>query len=266
MHEPAGEEVPLWRLYVLRGTYLLLIVGLGLTILPQLVGHEPSARGVIPGVLSGMWVLSLLGLKYPLRMLPLLLFEFIWKTVWLFDFGLPQWSAGRMPPTWAEDFQAISFGVLLMPLVIPWGYVWRHYVKMGPDGIQPGVSPTRLKVMRGVYLLMLIPGFIIIPPLIFSHDPMNRGVFASMLIALFLLSFLIIRYPLKMLPILLLECVWKAIWLAFFGLPQWMAGVTAPQLKEDLWMIGLGPIFFGLLIPWGYFWLRYVKQPGDPWR
>lgn len=260
------EQVSFPRLYVLRATYLLLIVGLGLTVLPQLVSHEPSARGVIPAVLSGIWALAFLGLRYPLQMLPLLLFEFIWKTVWLVDFGLPQWSSGQMPPTFAEDFPAITAGVILMPLVIPWDYVWRHYVTMRPDGVQPGASPTRLKVMRGVYLLMLIPGFIVVPPLIFAHDPMNRGVFASMLIALFLLSFLILRYPLKMLPILLLECVWKAIWLAFFGLPQWLAGTTTPQLREDLWMVGLGPVFFGLLIPWGYFWLRYVRQPADRWR
>lgn len=259
-------EVPLWRLYVLRATYLLLIVGLGLTILPQLVDHEPTARGVIPGVLSGIWVLAFLGLKYPLQMLPLLLFEFAWKTVWLLDFGLPQWSSGRMPPTFADDFPAITAGVILMPLVIPWGHVWRHYVKMRPDGVEPGASRTRLRVMRGTYLLMLIPGFIIIPPLVFAHDPMNRGVFASMLIALFLLSFLVIRYPLKMLPVLLLEFVWKAIWLIFFGVPQWTAGTMTPQLSKDLWMVGLGPVFFGLLIPWGYFWHRYIERPAERWR
>jgi hypothetical protein len=27
----------------------------------------------------------------------------------------------------------IAFGVILMPLVIPWGYVWRHYVKARSD-------------------------------------------------------------------------------------------------------------------------------------
>ena len=264
---PAGDaEVSLFRLYVLRATYLLLIVGLGLTVVPELADHGPSARGVIPGVLSGVWVLAFFGLRYPLRMLPMLLFEFAWKTVWLLDFGLPQYWSGRTPPTFAEDFPAIAAGVVLMPLVIPWGYVWRQFVRMRGDGPEPGASRTRLNVMRGVYLLMFIPGAFIIPPLIFAHDPMNRGVFASFLIALCLLSVLIIRYPLKMLPVVLLEFVWKAIWLVFFGIPQWTAGTITPQLREDIWMVGLGPIFFGLLIPWGYFWRHYVKAPGDRWR
>src|SRR5438046_10632105 len=122
----AENEVSLARLYVLRATYLLLVVGLGVTIVPPLVNHAPTARGVIPSVLGGIWLLAFIGLKYPLQMLPLLFFEFAWKAIWLFDYGLPQWSSGQMPPTWAEDFKAIAAGVVLMPIVIPWGYLWRR--------------------------------------------------------------------------------------------------------------------------------------------
>jgi hypothetical protein len=123
------NEVSLARLYVLRATYLLLVVGLGATIVPPLIDHAPMARGVIPSLLGGVWLLAFIGLKYPLQMLPLLMFEFAWKTIWLLAFGLPQWSAGQMPPTFAEDFRAIAAGVILMPIVIPWGYVYRHYIR-----------------------------------------------------------------------------------------------------------------------------------------
>jgi hypothetical protein len=129
LHE---DEVSLVRLYVLRATYLLLVVGLGAMIVPPLVSHEPMARGVIPSLLGALWLLAFLGLRYPLQMLPLLLFELVWKTIWLFDFGLAQWLSGQRPPTFAEDFFNIAIGVILMPLVIPWGHVWRYYVK------QPG--------------------------------------------------------------------------------------------------------------------------------
>jgi hypothetical protein len=129
----ADREVALVRLYVLRATYLLLVVGLGGMIVPDLVSHPLISRGVIPSLLGAIWVLAFLGLKYPVQMLPLLMFEFAWKAIWLFDYGLPQWSAGQLPPTFAEDFFAIGVGVILMPLVIPWGYVWRHYVKQPGD-------------------------------------------------------------------------------------------------------------------------------------
>ena len=127
--DTVASDVSLLRLYVLRATYALLVVGLGATILPPLVSHEPMARGVIPSLLGALWLLAFLGLRYPLQMLPLLLFEFAWKTTWMFDFGLPQWLSGQRPPTFAEDFFSIGLGVVLMPLVIPWGHVWRHYLK-----------------------------------------------------------------------------------------------------------------------------------------
>ena len=124
-----AQEVSLARIYVLRATYLLLVIGLGGMIVPDVVSHPVISRGVIPSLLGAVWVLAFVGLKYPLEMLPLLMFEFAWKSIWMVAYGLPQWSAGQLPPTFAEDSYAIGFGVILMPLVIPWGYVYRHYVK-----------------------------------------------------------------------------------------------------------------------------------------
>ena len=123
------QEVSLVRLYVLRATYLLLVIGLGAMIVPDLLSHPVISRGVIPSLLGAVWLLAFIGLKYPLEMFPLLMFEFAWKSIWTLAYGLPQWSAGQMPPTFAEDAFAIGVGVILMPLVIPWGYVYRRYVK-----------------------------------------------------------------------------------------------------------------------------------------
>jgi len=124
-----AQEVSLARIYVLRATYLLLVIGLGGMIVPDVLSHPVMSRGVIPSLLGAVWVLAFVGLKYPLEMLPLLVFEFAWKSIWMVAYGLPQWSAGQLPPTFAEDFFNIGLGVILMPLVIPWGYVYRHYVK-----------------------------------------------------------------------------------------------------------------------------------------
>ena len=123
------SEVSLARLYALRAMYLLLVIGGAIVFLPQLVGHEPTARGVIPSMLAGVWVLACFGLRYPLQMLPLLLFELVWKTIWLIDYGLPQRIAGVNTAQFTEDFKAIVLGPLLLIPIIPWGYVFRHYLK-----------------------------------------------------------------------------------------------------------------------------------------
>lgn len=124
-----AKGVSLVRIYVLRATYLLLVIGLGGMIVPDVLSHPVMSRGVIPSLLGAVWVLAFVGIKYPLEMLPLLMFEFAWKSIWLVAYGLPQWSAGQLPPTFAADSFNIGLGVVLMPLVIPWGYVYRHYVR-----------------------------------------------------------------------------------------------------------------------------------------
>lgn len=130
-----GEhEVPLARLHVLRAMFLLFVVG-GFIVHPQWMLDSPdlTRRGMIDGMTAGMWALSFVGLLYPLRMLPIFLFEFVWKTIWLLWFGLPGWMAGRADPQFSEDLMMIGLGPLVFGLGIPWGYVWRHYVKAPGD-------------------------------------------------------------------------------------------------------------------------------------
>ena len=128
----ADPELSLFRVYVMRAIYFLIAFAEGSQVVPALFNHEATARGVIPALLSGLCLMCVLGLRYPKQMLPLLLFEMAWKYIWFFAFGLPQYLSGQVPPTFGEDFKAITVGVVIMPFVIPWGYVWRHYVK------QPG--------------------------------------------------------------------------------------------------------------------------------
>ena len=85
-----------------------------------------------------------------------------------------------------------------------------------------------------------------------------------MVSGLWVMAFLIVRYPLKMVPLFLFEITWKLLWLIFFGLPQWWSGVGSPRLSEDLWSIGAFPIVCAIVIPWGYVWREYVKAPGGP--
>lgn len=62
-------------------------------------------------------------------MVPIMLFEMTWKTVWLLAFGLPQWLSGVGSAKLAGDLWAIGVFPFVVAVVMPWGYVWRHYVK-----------------------------------------------------------------------------------------------------------------------------------------
>jgi hypothetical protein len=123
------SEVSLARLYLLRAVYLSWVVGGFFMALPPLIDSEPMARGMLQSMLGGLWVMGFLGLRYPLQMLPIFLFEFVWKTIWLIAFGLPQWMAGAATPRLSEDLIAIGTGPMLFAIVIPWRYVYRRYIK-----------------------------------------------------------------------------------------------------------------------------------------
>jgi hypothetical protein len=122
-------EVPLWRLYLLRANYLLWAVAGLFVALPPLLDPDPAARGMIDSMFGGLWAMGILGVRYPLQMLPIFLFEFVWKTIWLLAFGLPQWMAGGASNRLNDDLIGIGNGPILFGLIIPWGYVWRHYIR-----------------------------------------------------------------------------------------------------------------------------------------
>lgn len=136
------HEVSLWRLYLLRAMYLLVVVGLGIIIWPGILQHaEPweLSRGVVNCMLGAFSLLCALGLRYPLQMLPVLLWELAWKAMWLLIVALPAWLSGNMDAGTMETVIDCLF-VVLVPMVIPWGYVIRHYVRKDGDRWRDAVA------------------------------------------------------------------------------------------------------------------------------
>lgn len=129
------NEVSLFRLYLLRALYLLIVVGLGIVVWPGVIHHQKPwelMEGVVACMLAAFSALSVLGLRYPLQMLPLLLWELVWKTIWLIVVALPLWSAGQMDEATRANASACLM-VVILPFVIPWRYVFAHYVKKPGD-------------------------------------------------------------------------------------------------------------------------------------
>lgn len=119
------------RFWVMRAFYLFMAVGIGATVWPLIIGHPadlPCMTGVALALLGTIGLLALLGLRYPLQMLPLLLFELIWKAVWLAAFALPRWLGGSLDEGMRTTMFETSLGAVLL-LVIPWRYVFHHYAR-----------------------------------------------------------------------------------------------------------------------------------------
>jgi hypothetical protein len=123
------------RLYVLRFGYLVMGGGLAVTKWPSFVanhGSWPLMQGVVESMLLAMSILALLGLRYPVKMLPILLFESLWKLTWLAVVALPQLIGDRMDAATTEMFASILWVVVILA-VVPWGYVVRQYLSAPGD-------------------------------------------------------------------------------------------------------------------------------------
>jgi hypothetical protein len=123
-----GEEVSLRRLYVIRGMYLLNCLLLGSGVSVEFV-HRQEPWDPITGVAFSFWaalsVLSALGIRYPLAMLPLLFMQLLYKTLWLIAVYVPLRAAGRS----SDMTEGFLIAIVLDIIVIPWPYVLAHYIK-----------------------------------------------------------------------------------------------------------------------------------------
>src|SRR5688500_6639054 len=103
------------RLYILRAGYLLIAVGLTLMIVPSIIWpgeNVPHMNGVVRSMLGAVTVLSYIGIRYPLQMLPVMFFELIWKSIWLAAFGLDLWRTGRLDAGTSDTVFDCIFGVI----------------------------------------------------------------------------------------------------------------------------------------------------------
>ena len=129
------NEVSPFRLYILRGMYLFIVLGLSVYLWPSVLNpqkHWELMQGQASCMLAAFSLVCLLGLRFPLQMLPVLLWEVIWKTLWLILVPLPQWRAGHVDDSIKSSIFAISM-VVLVYITIPWDYVFAHYVKARGD-------------------------------------------------------------------------------------------------------------------------------------
>jgi len=132
------------RLNLMRVMYALIAFAMGSMIWPVLVQHDSMDRwhGVGVSMLAALSLLAALGIRYPLQLLPVLLFELAWKTCFVLFVALPPWRAGTLDAATRETAVESLFGLILVPLVIPWGYVWAHYVRKAGERWRGGTRSS----------------------------------------------------------------------------------------------------------------------------
>jgi hypothetical protein len=138
----------------------------------------------------------------------------------------------------------------------------------GKGTVPAPVSLTRLYLLRLGYLVMAGGLALTKWPLLINHDspwPLFEGVETCMLVALSLLAFLGLRYPIKMLPILLFEIGWKFIWVTVVVAPLWVNDLL-DQATAEIFYSCLVVLIVVAVVPWHYVITQFITKHGDPWR
>jgi hypothetical protein len=120
----------------LKGMYILTIIhaggsGLGMILIPSAVRSFfgwPSQDPIVFGICGSVWVafglLSILGLRSPVKFSPILLLQLTYKVVWFIGVIIPILIAGKFP-AYATGY-VVFFAIYIIGdlIAIPFSYVF----------------------------------------------------------------------------------------------------------------------------------------------
>lgn len=138
--ENGAPSVSLWKMWGLRLFFAGMVFVLGKNqLLYILEGASEWARwrGLGHSMLFALALFAIGGMFRPLTFLPLMIYEIVWKGIWLLVVALPPWLVGEEIPT-IVSVKGSLIGICLIAICIPWKYVWWRYFE------QP-IEPWRRK-------------------------------------------------------------------------------------------------------------------------
>ena len=119
------------NIYLLRLLYVLMFFVLGQMTWTHILTHkgpwDPTAA-VAWCVWTAFATLAGIGIVRPLTMLPVILLEIFYKTLWLVIVALPLWRSGTLAGSTAEGITSQFLWVVLPIVAMPWGYAFAQYI------------------------------------------------------------------------------------------------------------------------------------------
>ena len=141
------SKPPAIRLGWLRSMYLYTMVGaggfgLGIIVIPETMrahmrwpGDEPIALSIAGSVYLAFGLLSVLGLRDPLKFAPVLLLQLCYKSIWLAAVALPLLVAGRLPAYGLMTAAIFATYVVGDLIAIPFSHLFARQI-----GIEQGAA------------------------------------------------------------------------------------------------------------------------------
>ncbi len=129
-HERYGG-VPRINIYLLRLLFTLMFFFLTYDSWSHILNHTGPWNNANAAAWC-MWgsysVISFIGILYPLKMLPIVLFEIVYKISWLAIVSYPLWIKNELIGSPAEEMTNVFVWVVFPMVAMPWRYFFRTYI------------------------------------------------------------------------------------------------------------------------------------------
>ena len=119
------------HIYLLRTLFLLMFLFVGFDSWSALLTHKGAwdpMRSAALTMFASYSLLSILGVFRPLKMLPIILFMVVYKSLWMLVVAYPLWSAGQLAGSPVGEMAKVFRWVALAIVFVPWRYVLDKYV------------------------------------------------------------------------------------------------------------------------------------------
>lgn len=118
------------NIYLLRLMFFLIVVFVGRDSWTTILTHQGPwdyLQAVAYCVWAAFSVLCVVAFIHPLKMLPIVLFEILYKSIWLVIVAYPLWKTNQLAGSPAEGLTNAFLWLPLPLLATPWPYVLRTY-------------------------------------------------------------------------------------------------------------------------------------------
>lgn len=124
-----------------------------------------------------------------------------------------------------------------------------------------GVRPINIYLLRLLYLLMIIGVGSEAWPALLNHEGTwdhTKAVAWCVWAAYPTLSVFGLFRPLRWLPLVVFMIFYKTLWLFVVAYPLWRNGTLAGSPPEEMAYVFVAAPFIALIVPWGYFFRKFV--------
>ena len=119
------------NIYAMRFIYLLMASLLAIDVWSYIFTYNQAwepGEAMNWSVWAAFTIFALIGISKTVAMIPVLLLEIAYKSIWLLLVALPLYRSGNLSNASTDDM-LFPFAFVILPIVaMPWGYVFRRYI------------------------------------------------------------------------------------------------------------------------------------------